>query len=54
MKNLTLGLGGLALVVTLGSQTEMTAQQAAPRRASAEDASVAKPVIERHCITCHN
>src|SRR5687768_4738745 len=54
MKNLTLGLGGLALVVTLGSQTEMTAQQAAPRRASAEDASVAKPVIDRYCITCHN
>src|SRR5688500_12593579 len=54
MKNLTLGLGGLALVVALGLQTETTAQQAAPRRASAEDASVAKPVIDRYCITCVN
>jgi hypothetical protein len=53
MKNLALGFGGLAIVVALCLQTETQAQQAAPRRA-AESAAVAKPMIDRYCITCHN
>jgi hypothetical protein len=54
MKNLTFGFGGLAVVVALCLQAETTAQQVAPRRASAEGAGVARPVIDRYCITCHN
>src|SRR5688572_2318558 len=54
MKNLALGVGGLAVVVALCLQTETKAQQVAPRRTSAESAGVARPVIDRYCITCHN
>jgi hypothetical protein len=53
MKHLTLGFGGLAVVVLLSVQVGTSAQQnRAP--AVAQGSGVAGRAINQYCITCHN
>ena len=52
MKRLTLGLGGLSVVVMLCLQAQTTAQQTRP--ASAHDPAAGRAMLDKYCVSCHN
>ena len=46
----TIGLAGVALLVSLGFQARPSAQQTAPQA----EASTHRRTLDRYCVTCHN
>ena len=54
MKHLTLGFGGLAVVVLSCLQVGTSAQQANQPRAVGQGSAAAASAVNQYCVTCHN